>query len=150
LGLHAPYTDEGRGDLRRLDLEPVRTAAREVLASVPEVAGAYLFGSALGWVGQRSDIDLGLISRAGLPAEAELDVAGRVEERLGRLGPHAFHVTVLREEENAFTFRVLRDGELVYVADGERVADMIEAVGRQHDDLEPFRRTFYAALRMPL
>ncbi len=143
-----PYSGERRGDLLRLNLSPLRDHIRAVLAAFPDVAGAYLFGSALDFVRSRSDIDVGLILTAGLPwSEAEL-LTGRIEQRLGRYGPHPFQVVALRPEQNSFTFRVLRDGELVYVANEERVTDVIEAVGRQHDDLAPFRRTFFRALGM--
>lgn len=111
------------------------------------MAGAHLSGSALGFVRPGSDVDLGLIAGAGSASESELDVAGRVEARLGRLAP-PFHVNVLRPEENTFTFSVLRDGELSDVAGEQRVAERIETVGRQPDDLEPFRRTFHGPLGM--
>ena len=141
-----PYSGERRGDLLRLNLSPLRDHIRAILAAFPDVAGAYLFGSALDFVRSRSDIDVGLILSAGLSwSEGEL-LTGRIEQRLGRYGPHPFQVVVLRMEENSFTFRVLRNGELVYMANEELVTDVIEAVGRQHDDLAPFRRTFYRAL----
>ena len=57
-------------------------------------------------------------------------------------------MTILRQRNNAFTFAVLRDGVLIHAADLDRVTDLIEAVGREHDDLAPFRKTFYAALGM--
>lgn len=141
-----PYIGQARGDLRRLDLGAVRIRARQALAAFPEVAGAYLFGSALDFVGPRSDIDVGILLRSGLAPEAELELAERLDAALGSVGPHAFQASILRPQDCALTFSVLRDGELIYVSDEERVTDILEQVGRQHDDLEPFRRTFYAAL----
>ena len=144
----SPYTGETRGDLLRLDRRVVAAQACRVLSGFPDVAGAYLFGSALDFVGRGSDVDLGLVMREPLAAEREFEVCGSLEERLGSLGRHRFHVTVVRPEEIAFAFSVLRDGALLYVADAKRVTDVIERVGREHDDLEPFRKTFYAALGM--
>ncbi len=142
------YTGERRGDLLQLNLGPLRNHIRAILTEFPDVAGAYLFGSALEFVRSRSDIDIGLILPADLAwSDAEL-LAGRIEQQLGQYGTHPFQVVVLRSEQNSFTFRVLRDGELIYVADKGRVTDIIEAVGRQHDDLAPFRRTFFRALGM--
>lgn len=144
------YTGERRGDLRRLNPSALRERIRAALDAFPNVAGAYVFGSALDFVRSDSDVDLGLVLRHGVISDAAERLAGRVEAQLGRFGPHPFHVTLLRPEENSFTFRVLRDGELIYVADEECVTDVIEIVGRQHDDLEPFRRTFYEALGMEI
>lgn len=142
------YSGLRRGDLSQLNLPDLRRTVQSALATFPEVVGAYLFGSALDFVRSSSDIDLGLILRPEVD-DAER-VANRVECALGHYGPHPFQVTLLRPEENSFTFRVLRDGDLVYLADVPLVTDLIEAVGRQHDDLAPFLRTFYAALGVNL
>jgi predicted nucleotidyltransferase len=140
------YTEERRGDLRRLELSSLREHLRAALSAYPEVKGAYLFGSAREAVRPTSDIDIGLILGEGLDTCAAETVAGKVEAGLGRWGPHPFHVTVLRARDLNFTFRVLRDGELVYASDLESVTDLIEVVGRRHEDLTPFRETFDAAL----
>lgn len=142
------FTEERYGDLRRLNPLILRERIRTALAAFQDVAGAFLFGSALDFVRSDSDIDLGLVMRHGLGSDAAEHLTGRVEAQLGRFGPHPFHVTLLRPEANSFAFRVLGNGELVYVADEARVTDVMEIVGREHDDLEPFRRTFYEALGM--
>lgn len=142
------YTGERRGDLLRLDLPHVRARVRTVLSSFPSVAGAYLFGSALEFVRSNSDIDLGLIVRPIREIGSIESLAGEVEARLGKYGSHPFQVSVLRQEDNSFAFRAMRDGEIVSAADLEYVTDFIERVSREHEDLAPFRRTFYAALGM--
>lgn len=142
------YSGQRRGDLLQLNLPDLRRFVQSTLATYPEVAGAYLFGSALEFVRSTSDIDLGLIVRPGV--EAPECLANRVESTLGHYGPHPFQVTLLRPEETSFTFRVLRDGNLVYLADPLYVTDLIEAVGRKHDDLAPFLHTFYVALGVNL
>ncbi len=140
------YTGERRGDLLRLNLPALHAKVQSVLSTFPDLSGAYLFGSALDFVRSTSDIDLGLVFPPGLGrADAEL-LAGRIESTLGKYGPHRFQTTVLLPEENHFTFTVLRDGELIYCAHEEVVTDLIEVVGRQHDDLAPFRHTFLEAL----
>ena len=142
------YSEAGRGDLRHLNRDAIRAHVRRALTAFPDVAGAYLFGSALHLVGGRSDIDLGVIPAGEAGADRDAELAEQLESVLGQLGPHAFHVTVLRAHDNAFTFSVLNRGELIFVADENLVTDLIERVGREHDDLVPFRSTFYAALGM--
>ncbi len=106
----SPHAAPARTDLVVVERDALRARIRAVLAAFPEVAGAYLFGSALGTVRPGSDIDLGVIPTVDLTPQRGIDLGAELEERLGHLGSHPFHVTILRQRNNAFTFAVLRDG----------------------------------------
>ncbi|MEW6447770.1 MAG: nucleotidyltransferase domain-containing protein [Bacillota bacterium] len=64
-------------ELVRINLEPVIQQVRAVLSEFPQVAGAYLFGSAMESCRPDSDIDLGLI------LEPEVKPDTREGEHLG-------------------------------------------------------------------
>jgi predicted nucleotidyltransferase len=140
------YTGERRGDLVRLDPALLRERVAQALRPLPQVAGAFLFGSATGFLRPDSDVDLGLILRRDPEDLLEDDTAWETELVLGRVGNHPVQVSILRERENEFAFRVLREGEPIYLADQRRVADFIERVARSHDDPAPFRSTFRHAM----
>ncbi len=149
------YTEEKQGDLRQLNRDGLVAHIKEVLARYPEVAGAYLFGSVLDLVRPDSDIDIGLICPGSLYAQdvswgmdAADKVAMAVNGILDLWGPHPFQITVLREENTSFVMRVLRRAQLIYCADAERVSCFLERVARLHDDVEPFRRIYFAARGM--
>ncbi|MDA8066300.1 MAG: nucleotidyltransferase domain-containing protein [Thermaerobacter sp.] len=143
-------TPAGAGGLVRLALEDVAERLRGVLPRHPQVAGAYIYGSALDVCRPDSDIDVALIleQEPSRPLDDTTDVV--VEAALGRYGNHPYHVVTLRSEQVPFSFRVLRTGWLIYERDHARVADFIFRVARQHEDLAPFLASFYRERRRRL
>ena len=125
-------------ELVKPDLEPIVARIRERLPGFSLVAGAYLFGSVLDACRPDSDIDVGLVVDPTVPEPAGWGWAGleaEVEGALGRVQGHPFHVTVLSPHNVLFSFRVVREGSLVYVRDPEIVTDFIEQVARRYPDL---------------
>jgi len=130
----------GVRELVRMSLEDVETRVRKVLPAFTDVAGAYLFGSCLGACRPDSDIDLGLVLRGhGDPVYLEARVSGA----LGLVEGHPFHITVLTAGE--FAFQAIHVGRLIYEADAEAVADMIEKVAKEHHANRRYLATFVAA-----
>lgn len=116
-----------------IPLELIAERVQEKLRALPEVAGAYLFGSAVGEdpaagdADTIGDIDIGLVMRTFDERDAER-LSLQVEGLLGSIDGKAFHVTVLDEREVPFVMKVLREGRLVHAADIDMVADFIERV----------------------
>jgi len=125
------------GELVRVPLEAAERRVQEVLPHFPEVVGAFLFGSALGLCRPDSDLDLGIVLLPGVAEPPGWDFAGlasRMEEALGRVEGHPFNVVILRPEEVIFSFRVIREGRLVYGRDREALWDFVERVARRYPD----------------
>lgn len=97
-----------------------------VLASFPEIAAAYVFGSvARGDARPESDLDLGLVFRSRATRAVDIywtlaDIASQLE---GAQGWSRIDVVVLEEQGPIFCHRVLLEGGLVYEADRERRID---------------------------
>ncbi len=124
--------------LVRVSIEAVGEALSRVLPSFPEVAGAVLFGSALGECRPDSDIDVGLILFPSATEPSGWGFAGlesRVERRLGTVQGHPFEVTVLRPARPLFAFKAVKEGRLLYVRDEAAVLDFVERVSRSHAEL---------------
>jgi len=130
-------------ELVTLDLETIAEKVQEVLPAFPEVAGAYLFGSALGPCRPDSDIDLGLIvddSRVPVSPHDPLR-REREEERiamaLGYIQGHPFHVTILDSDEAIFSFRAVASGRLVYLRDEPLLTTFLERVALRYRETHP-------------
>jgi len=130
-------------ELVRINLEPVIKQVQAVLNEFPQVAGAYLFGSAMELCRPDSDIDLGLILEPEVkPDTQEGDVlASEVAFSLKPVNGHPFDVVLLDPGKPLFVFRVIKEGKLVYCRNRDRVTDLIEYVSRRYADLYPrYRR----------
>lgn len=124
--------------LVRVPLEAIEAAAARTLPQFPEVAGAYLFGSALADCRPDSDIDLGLVldpTVAEPPGWGFAGLESRIESALGRLDGHPFEVTVVRPDRVLFAFRVIREGRMIYEANPDAVAEFVERVARRYPEL---------------
>lgn len=128
------YTGERRGDLLQINLPLLKQQTRTVLCHYDQVAGAYLFGSALDFVRPQSDIDIGLVLKpTDIPSYRNtIDV--EVEGALRRLGPHPFHVTILEEDSLQFSHNVLTKGDLFYIGDYDLVTDFIVRIIRGYEE----------------
>ena len=106
----------------------------------PDVAAAYLFGSALGEMRPDSDIDVGVV--LGRPEDEtdqaafrrELQIEGELEARLGTLDGHRFEVTILHPTVQAsfFVVNALQDAVIAYIADQPALTTFIERVAYLH------------------
>lgn len=124
--------------LVEIDREEAVRRIAAACAERPEVAAAYLFGSALGLCRPDSDIDIDVIRRptAGETGYGGFKAALRIEAaRMADLGSqdgHPFDVTVLDEEHPVFAMTVLDEGRLCYVADAEAYTDFLEHVAQAY------------------
>jgi len=109
------------------------------LRTVPDVAGAYLFGSALDdEFRPESDVDLGLIARPGADVA---QVTGDVEWACRPIRGHFVHATVLHPRGTIFAYGVIAHGSLIYCTDQDVVTDLIEVVARHYEEVgPPYRR----------
>jgi len=92
-----------------------RAALERLLASEPDVVGAYLFGSqARGQAGPLSDVDVAVWLDPGLPAPArgrrQLELMSRTSDALGT---DEVQVVVMNDAPPLLAQRVLRDGVLL-------------------------------------
>lgn len=130
-------------DLVTVSPEAIGRVLSGVLPRFPEVAGAVLFGSALGECRPDSDIDVGLILCPSVAEPHGWGFAGlesRVERELGTVEGHPFEVTVLRRDRPLFSFKVWKEGRPLYLRDEEAVLDFVERVSRSHAELAPRHR----------
>lgn len=142
------------GGLVRIPLARVERAVRAVLPSFPEVAGAYLFGSALGECRPDSDVDLGIVLFPDVPEPSGYGFAAleaEIEARLRPIDGHPFDVTVLRRDQPLFSFVPISSGRLVYVRDEDAIGDFIEVVSRRYGELRyRYRRALDEVLEVPV
>lgn len=123
------------GSLVHVPLDTVQDAVSGVLARYPQVAAAYLFGSAIGPCRPDSDIDLGLVlspEATEPPAWGFSGLEAQIETALGRIDGHAFEVIVLRPEAVLFSFKVIREGRLVFSRNRDVLLDFMERVARRY------------------
>ncbi len=124
------------GQFVTVDQAAVTERVGRVLPLFPEVAAAYLFGSALGACRQDSDLDLALIVKPEVERNPEFSpwgLEGRCAAALGWLAGHCFHPTVLARESAVFAMQAFK-GRLVYCVDEAVVADYIEGIARAFPD----------------
>lgn len=111
-------------------------ALQRALSMEPGIVFAYLHGSfAMG--APFHDVDVAILAEeasAGLPSRM-LDLTDRLSQHTG----YPVDVRALNDAPVAFQFRVLHGTQLVSRND-ERLADMIERVGRRYLDQEPVVR----------
>lgn len=115
-----------------------------------EMVAFYLFGSyATGRQTPKSDIDLAVLLDKAVGKEQYLD------ERLGLmgklsvvLGNVAFDVVVLNEVPASLAYRVIRDGELLYIRDEakKQLVDFKVRTMDQYFDFRPAQKIFSEGL----
>lgn len=126
------------GNLITLDTNTVTRHVSNVLRNFSEIAGAYLFGSALGKCRPDSDIDIGLVSENIWLTEKEAaQLESKVALSLKPFEGHLYDIAFLSPRHPIFSFRVIKEGKLVYVRDMERIRDLMELVSRRYADVYP-------------
>jgi len=130
-------------EMVRVNLEAVTRKVQAALENFPQVAGAYLFGSALGNCRPDSDIDLGLVLEPGI--EPESSAGYMLEAEISCLLPsfqgHPFDLFLLNPKRPLFAFKVMKEGKLIYCRNMDRVTDVLESVSRRYADLYPRYRS---------
>lgn len=142
MGEHGAETTKGEQRLKtmvRVHEGLIAKTVGQVLEGVEEIAGAYLFGSALELCRPDSDIDIGLVIKplSGEPENYYFKVALIVEGRLGRLDGHPFDVIPLNTASSIFAFKVIKNGHLIYGRDHETITDFIEIISRRYGENYP-------------
>jgi len=123
----------------RIDEDRIKGAVVSTLMDMKEIAGIYLFGSALGLCRPDSDIDIGLVIKPlyGKPDKYYLDIALAAETRLDPIDGHPFQVVPLNITDCIFAFNVIRKGRLIYDPDHEAVTDFTEIISRRYGENYP-------------
>jgi len=123
----------------RIDEDRIKGAVVSTLMDMKEIAGVYLFGSALGLCRPDSDIDIGLVIKPlyGKSDKYYLDIALAAETRLDPIDGHPFQVVPLNITDCIFAFNVIRKGQLIYESDHEAVTDFTEIISRRYSENYP-------------
>ena len=123
----------------RIDEDRIKGAVVSTLMDMKEIAGVYLFGSALGLCRPDSDIDIGLVIKPlyGKPDKYYLDIALAAETRLDPIDGHPFQVVPLNITDCIFAFNVIRKGRLIYELDHDAVTDFMEMISRRYGENYP-------------
>lgn len=126
------------GGLVYIDKDVVTAQVADVLRGFPQIAGAYLFGSALGALRQDSDVDIGLILEdVAMTDKDKAQLEAGIANSLSPVNGHVFDVVLLNPWNTIFCFRVIKEGQLIYVKNMERVTDVIECVSRRYAEVYP-------------
>ena len=123
----------------RIDEDRIKGAVVSTLTDMKEIAGVYLFGSALELCRPDSDIDIGLVIKPlyGKPDKYYLDIALAAETGLDPIDGHPFQVVPLNITDCIFAFNVIRKGRLIYESDHEAVTDFMEIISRRYGENYP-------------
>ena len=134
-------------------LDSVRERARAILARVPEVVAALVFGSiARGEAGPQSDLDIAvLLSDEGRRRHGGDDFKARLTADLMRaIGTSRLDLVLLHEAPPVLAHRALRDGTPIHVVDGRALAAFRFRTAQRYLDTKPLRELKSAALRQRL
>ena len=128
------------GELITIDLEKLKGYVASKLAKFPEIQGVYLFGSSLDKMRPDCDIDLGIIFDEKLSEDIDLLIE-KVYYALGRFDGHSFDIVSVRDVNAILSFRIFHQGMPLYIADNDKVTDLMERVSRIYSDIYPrYRR----------
>ncbi len=120
------------------DIEAISSRVNTVLKDFPQIAGAYLFGSTLGKCRPDSDIDLGLVledSNMSDKEQEQLETA--IAYLLGTFNNKHYDITFVSPQSPIFSYRIIKDGCLIYVKNMDRITDIIEDVSRRYSEVYP-------------
>jgi predicted nucleotidyltransferase len=126
-------------DLVQIEKHRLKAYIEEKIGQFSEIAGIYLFGSALGRMRPDSDIDLGLILVPGaVKSEKELDFfLGKLYLALRNFEGHPFDLVSVRNVDTILAFEILRHGVPLLIKDEAVVLDVVEAISRRYADVYP-------------
>lgn len=133
--------------MSQLDLDELARGMQPILAEHPEVAAAWVFGSAArGELRFDSDVDVGILLRErGATVHAHDRLLAALAARFEALtSPYPVDVVLLEPQGPIFCHQVLLEGRLIYDADPERRVDFVsDTLVRAFD----FRPTHELAVR---
>jgi predicted nucleotidyltransferase len=110
-----------------------------LFAARPDVVLAYLFGShARGTAGPLSDVDIAVLARPGMNSHQLFDL--RLEligDLMARLACNDVDVVLLNQASLALSYRVLRDGRLLYCRDEQVRIEYQAGIVSRYLDFKP-------------
>jgi len=116
-----------------LNKDAVSTQVKDVLKKFPQIAGAYWFGSSLGACRPDSDIDIGLVAEDIKLNEKEREhLEGEIRNFFCPYHGHPYDIVLLDLRNSIFSFRVIKEGRLIYACNPDRIADVMEDVSRRY------------------
>lgn len=126
------------GELIYIDKDAVSAQVTEILIRFPQIAGAYLFGSSLGACRPDSDIDIGIVVEDSKLNEREREqLEAEIRDSLYPFNGHPYDVVMLDLKNSIFSFRVIKEGCLIYTRNPDRIADVMEDVCKRYADSYP-------------
>lgn len=136
----------------KLGSAEVTDALAGTLSRDAEVAAAWLYGSrARGGAHRRSDVDVAVILRAGVPAAQRWRKRLEHADAVARaLGTDDVDVVLLEEAPAVLGHRIVRDGLLVVDRDPRRRVQVVEEVLRRYLDEAALRAALDEGLRQRL
>lgn len=129
--------------LVKTDLSAVAEQVRNVLVDFPQVAAAYIFGSALDLSRPDSDIDLGLVLQREINPDSQSAflLEGEIAARLEPVEGRCFDINFIDPARPILAVRIFQQGKLIYCRDRERLGDVIEQASRLYAEVYPrYRR----------
>ncbi|KXG78367.1 hypothetical protein AN618_04330 [Fervidicola ferrireducens] len=126
-------------ELIEIDREKLKAYVTEKLYCFNEIAGVYLFGSAVDKMRPESDIDLGIITVPGaVKSEIELELfLEKLHLSLRNFEGHSFDLVSVTDANVILAFEILRYGIPIFIKDEDVVSDVIEHVSRKYADVYP-------------
>ncbi|MDN5332101.1 MAG: uncharacterized protein PWP45_1326 [Tepidanaerobacteraceae bacterium] len=126
-------------ELIEIDREKLKAYVTEKLYRFKEIAGVYLFGSAVDKMRPESDIDLGIITVPGaVKSEIELELfLEKLHLALRNFEGHPFDLISVTDANVILAFEILRYGIPMFIKDEDVVSDVIEHVSRKYADVYP-------------
>ncbi|MGQ9558016.1 MAG: nucleotidyltransferase domain-containing protein [Desulfurispora sp.] len=129
--------------LVKTDLPVVAEQVSRVLVDFPQVAAAYIFGSALELSRPDSDIDLGLVLQKDIAPDSQSAflLEGQIAARLEPVDGRVFDINFIDPARPILAVRIFHQGRLIYCQDRDRLSDVMEQASRLYAEVYPrYRR----------
>jgi len=126
------------GKLTYLEKDAVSAQVTNVLKKFPQIAGAYWFGSSLGACRPDSDIDIGLVLEdIKLNERERAQLEAEIRDSFYPYNGHPYDIVLLDLRNPIFSFRVIKEGRLIYTGNSDRISDIKEYVSRRYAESYP-------------
>jgi predicted nucleotidyltransferase len=135
-----------------MDLHTLRERLIAFFADQPDVAAAYLFGSAArGEATPRSDLDMAvLLAPAPTSPQEEWERREALSKALSRIVGRPVDVVILNRAPPLLCHQVLREGQRIYERDPEARIEFEVRAGKIYADLRPMWDFFDRILEQEL
>lgn len=126
-------------ELVQIDRDKLKAYVEEKVGQYSEIAGIYLFGSAICAMRPDSDIDLGIILVPGaVKSDKEVDLfLAKLYLALRNFEGHPFDLVSVCDVDTVFAFAILRRGVPLLVKNEAVVSEVIESISRRYADIYP-------------